>query len=571
MPCLPTTNIEKTYLAPSNNRANFAKTRGMTSDTTSTNRERALEISSRGKSNSLPAIREQVPLHAHNARSLANCCQIEAQQLVPYSLCKKLNVLPLSIQKLGSGVCFLSVMSSSPVPADGLKELQFVSGMIVEVDLVTDMSLSEAIEHSYLGNHQNLSLVLSEHESVGNRASELFDAILSRAIALDASDVHLEPMADERYQLRLRVNGRLSSFSLPTINRMTAEQLIRITKVRCRLPGQAVGRPFEGGFSFSYASQAFRIRASVVHNITGDKAVWRILESQKPETRRTPQTGQHLSELGLESEQIRILVLALALPQGTILVTGPTGSGKSTLMYAMLNVLRNESKNIVSLEDPVERMISGVQQIEVSDVKGLGFEKMLSAVLRQDPDIIAVGEIRSEESAKTALTAGITGHLVMATIHSGSCVEALSRLLDMKLSLSLISSSLRLVISQRLIPINCRHCLSYSPAPNLLIKALDLPNSVETFSSRGCTICQQTGIGGRTGVYELLPITPKVRDVLQKFNFNRRGFSDSNSDGLSAHIISPFQFSIRRLLLRGSLSPNAALVSLGLPVNADVE
>ncbi|MCF6094211.1 GspE/PulE family protein [Microaerobacter geothermalis] len=313
------------------------------------------------------------------------------------------------------------------------------------------------------------------------------DHILKDAVEKRASDVHIEP-SDEKIMIRIRIDGML--FPYETYSRNAHSALISKLKV---LGGMDIGerrRPQDGGFSRNIGDIHLDIRISTIPTIQGEKMVLRLL--------RKDSYYKEIQQLGLEKEECEQFLHLLSQPYGMILVTGPTGSGKTTTLYAALQHLRNRQVNITTLEDPVEYRMDGVNQIQVNPKAGVTFSAGLRSILRQDPDIIMLGEIRDKETADIALRAALTGHLVLATLHTKDCVTAIFRLIDMGIEPFLVSSALTGIVAQRLIRRSCLHCVQYE-------KKMEL-----------CPVCHGTGYHGRKAVFELLPIDEDLERLINQ-------------------------------------------------------
>jgi type II secretory ATPase GspE/PulE/Tfp pilus assembly ATPase PilB-like protein len=266
-------------------------------------------------------------------------------------------------------------------------------------------------------------------------------------------------------------------------------------------------RPQDGRMKVQYGDHALDLRVSVLPTHLGEKVVLRLLGPGREVFA--------LDHLGLEPGQMALLEDALAQPQGTILVTGPTGSGKTSTLYGALSRLKSPGVNIVTLENPVELQIPGINQVQVHERAGLTFASSLRSVLRQDPDVIMVGEIRDPETAETAFQAALTGHLVLSTLHTNSAASAITRLLDLGVEPFLVASSVSVVIAQRLLRRLCVHCREpYRPAPDVLARLGLPPAATPIYRAPGCDRCYHTGSQGRVAVFEILPIDSRIRGLI---------------------------------------------------------
>jgi type II secretory ATPase GspE/PulE/Tfp pilus assembly ATPase PilB-like protein len=265
----------------------------------------------------------------------------------------------------------------------------------------------------------------------------------------------------------------------------------------------------------------------------------------------------NFSSLGLNEREVAIFSAALRQERGAILLSGPTGSGKSTLLHMALRELAAESKNIVTIEDPVERLIAGVTQIPVDRARGLDFHNLFENVLRQDPDVVMMGEIRDIQTANIALTASITGHLLLSTVHAGNALEVIVRLQGLGVSCDLISSALKLIVSQRLIPLVCKICATKERAPLAACRFFRFGDDQTLVRAKGCSECSDTGVNGRVGVFEMLPITPSLRGVLS-------GSLKAFGEAAFKEGYQPLGVRVRELLMSGEISLDAATRVLGV-------
>jgi len=359
----------------------------------------------------------------------------------------------------------------------------------------------------------------------------LVNLILSRALRQRASDVHLQPCED-RLQVRYRIDGVLYDRIL--IPKSVQEAVISRVKVMGRMDIAEKRLPQDGRASIKVADREVDIRISSVPTEFGERIVMRLLDKGS--------RLYTLEELGLARREERRFQKLIEFSHGIILVTGPTGSGKTTTLYAALQRLNRSEKNVMTIEDPIEYQLRGVSQIQIGG-KGLTFAMGLRHVLRQDPDVIMVGEIRDEETAKIAVQAALTGHLVFSTLHTNDAPGAVTRLLDIGVEPYLVASSVIAVMAQRLVRVICPHCReSYRPREEALaeigLTAADLPEGL-VWRGAGCSECMETGYLGRTGIYELLVLDEGVRTaVIERSSATsikagavRRGLVTLRSDG----------------------------------------
>ena len=327
--------------------------------------------------------------------------------------------------------------------------------------------------------------------------------ILFAAVKLDASDVHVEP-GPTGVRVRLRVDGMLRDYlDLPV---WMQRQLVSRIKVLAHLDIAQQRVPQDGRIKARSRDGAIDLRVSTLPTQYGEKIVLRVLGSS---------LAPSLLDLGLTDTQLALVDEALHQPQGLVLVTGPTGSGKSTTLYSMLTRRQAPDVNVVTVEDPIERRLPGITQSQVNDKAGTSFAKYLRAILRQDPDVIMIGEIRDLESADIAFQAALTGHLVLTTLHTNGTIEAVDRLLDIGVKPLMITSVTNLVVAQRLARLVCPHCrVRYQPSSAAMAK-LGLDANEEFTRGRGCAACSHTGYRGRIGIFELLRLTPALKELIR--------------------------------------------------------
>ncbi len=342
-----------------------------------------------------------------------------------------------------------------------------------------------------LDNEQNIK--------ANTDAINLVNRIVAAAIDDGVSDIHIEPNP-QGLIVRFRVDGILkivAEVPLPLVHSLNAR-----IKIMSQIDTTGLPRPQEGNMKFVHNNKKIDLRVSIFPTSYGECIVMRVLKSVK-------EFGDY-EKLGFTKEQAKIVSETIKKPYGLILVTGPTGSGKSTTLFTVLDKLNEIGRSLVTLEDPVERKIEMVRQTQINPDIGLTFASGLRYLLRQDSDIIMVGEIRDKETAEIAVQASITGQLVLATIHTNNAAGSIIRLINMGVEPFLLTSALRLVTAQRLARLNCPDCKEeYVPAPELLTKVGVAPGT-KFHKSRGCARCNNKGIVGRFGIHEVLPITEKI-------------------------------------------------------------
>lgn len=509
--------------------------------------------------------------------ALARCSSSDARAALPFEQAREYRLLPLTILH-DQQEPVLTAVCDRELSVEERRELRFLCGMEVLIERHASEAVRRAIFAAYQGDLRHLEQASARSKEVAVeqcktqdtiddlllRATreapvpQLLEKIISHAIAIQASDVHLEP-DDGRYRMRARVNGSLRIIHAASILQTTGAELVRHIKICSKLDTTLSNQPQEGGFLFSGDGWSIRLRVSIVPQRGGEKVVLRLLDNEFP--RIAVNEGSPFQILGCTAEQEKLLKLFLGANDGTILIAGPTGSGKSTLLYTAIQHLNCEWRNIVTLEDPIERYLPGVTQCEVSHHEGMNFESFLKPVLRQDPDVVMIGEIRTKETADTALTAGITGHLVLSTVHAGSCIEVFTRLMQLGVSRELLGLSLRLIVAQRLVPKNCPACVREVVVPQSLISFFDLEADASLKQSAGCPLCAQSGISGRIAVYEMLPLQEALRTEL---------FTNAPYDARRMMQVAqqcgyrPYASMVRDLLADGVISPERALRTIGI-------
>ena len=335
----------------------------------------------------------------------------------------------------------------------------------------------------------------------------LINAILSQAVKEQASDIHVETFED-RLSVRYRIDGVLAEVLSP--KRMLAPLLVSRLKVMAKLDIAEKRIPQDGRISVRIAGHAIDIRMSTIPSAHGERVVLRLLDKQ---------AGQlELGQLKMNKQVGDGYRAALARPHGIILVTGPTGSGKTTTLYGGLSSINQTSRNILTIEDPVEYMLPGVGQTQVNPKVDMTFARGLRAILRQDPDVVMVGEIRDLETAEIAVQASLTGHLVLSTLHTNTAIGAVTRLQDMGIEPFLLSSSLVAVMAQRLVRLVCTDCRvpAQATASECEILGIDSSEGPEIYHPKGCEKCNMTGYRGRTGIYELIEVDETLRAAIHE-------------------------------------------------------
>lgn len=433
---------------------------------------------------------------------------------------------------------------------DTLLEVRRAAGAsftVEEVDEVTfQLRLSRAYQRSNnqaaqvaedLSSDVDLARLVDEIPDLGDLADaeddapiiRLINAILSQAVKEQASDIHIETFED-RLSIRYRIDGVLAEVLSP--KRMLAPLLVSRLKVMAKLDIAEKRIPQDGRISVRIAGHAIDIRMSTIPSAHGERVVLRLLDKQ---------AGQlELSQLKMNQQVGEGYKKALSRPHGIILVTGPTGSGKTTTLYAGLSSINQTSRNILTIEDPVEYMLPGVGQTQVNTKVDMTFARGLRAILRQDPDVVMVGEIRDVETAEIAVQASLTGHLVLSTLHTNTAIGAVTRLQDMGVEPFLLSSSLVAVMAQRLVRLLCTDCRESAEATSAECELLGIEKeyAIDLYHAKGCTQCNLTGYRGRTGIYELIEVDEALRTAIHEgvgeqamLEIARRSYPGIQADG----------------------------------------
>ena len=443
----------------------------------------------------------------------------------------------------------LQLAMANPLDYSTIDDVKFRTGLDVSVAVATEEDIRQAIEENYSEDF-DLDMfadvvpsaeveVLAEerHESEYDvdeliRQSEiapivrLANAILADAIKLAASDIHIEPQEKE-VAVRYRIDGMMKNIfqvGLPALN-----PLVSRIKIIADMDIAVKRRPQDGRTKLKVGSKQFDMRISTLPTIFGEKVVIRILDQSK--------AFIDLDELGFNPEDLETLNSTLSRPQGIVLVTGPTGSGKSTTLYAALNRLKSEVINIVTVEDPVEYQLTGINQVQVNERAGITFASGLRSILRQDPNVVMVGEIRDTETGKIAFQAANTGHLVLSTLHTNDAASAVTRLVDLGVDPYVIASSLLGVLAQRLVRQCCPHCLVSDEVEEAILARMGLAGDQKAIGKikkgQGCEACQFTGYKGRLGLYELLMVDEEVRKLIIKGASDREIADNARERGVN--------------------------------------
>jgi type IV pilus assembly protein PilB len=445
-------------------------------------------------------------------------------RLIPPTIAQKHLVIPVS--KTGTT---LTMAMADPTNVFAVDDVKFMTGLNVRLMIATESSVRRAIERYYDSSEtlQNVMAsiedagmeVMEEHDDSNLNIGELKQAveeapiiklvnlILAEAIKRGASDIHAEPY-EKAFRVRFRIDGILYEVMSPPMGMKNA--IISRLKIMADLDISERRLPQDGRMKVKFKTREVDFRVSTLPTLFGEKVVMRLLDKSN--------LMLDMSKLGFAPQALAAFEEAIRAPYGMILVTGPTGSGKTTTLYSALDSLNQLETNIMTAEDPVEFNIRGINQVQIREHIGLTFAAALRAFLRQDPDVIMVGEIRDYETAEIAVKAALTGHLVLSTLHTNDAPSAVTRLLNMGIEPFLVASSVILILAQRLLRRVCTQCKTPVVVPPNALMDVGLTQeevtAITCYKGRGCEACSSTGYKGRIAIYEVLTLTPELRDLI---------------------------------------------------------
>jgi len=447
----------------------------------------------------------------------------EVLSLIDEKIARRYKIIPLfKIENV------VTVAMVDPLDIFAIDNIKSLTNLEIEPVLASEEGISQAINQFYgaedylgqaveeLEKEDEVSLRLKEEPeevSFGEVSDQrpmikMVNSIINQAVKEDASDIHIEPEKD-RLRIRLRVDGYL--YDVSTLSKKYHAPIISRIKVLAKLDIGQKRKPQDGKIHLTVGDKRIDLRISTYPVIYGEKMAIRVLDLGKAKVK--------LKDIGFSENTQERYNRIIKEPNGIILVTGPTGSGKTTTLYASLNSINTEGINITTIEDPIEYQLENINQGNVDQKAGVTFSVALRTILRQDPDVIMVGEIRDQETAELAIRAALTGHLVLSTLHTNDSAGAIARLLDVGAEPFLLSSSIKGIIAQRLVRKVCHKCRKpYQPDPELLLK-LGLKNEgqdITFYKAEGCSACRNSGYKGRTGIFELLITDEKIRDLIIK-------------------------------------------------------
>lgn len=440
---------------------------------------------------------------------------------LPFSFAKRHGVVIEQIGDVDAMVAYKPGMTPATIV-----EIRRYLGMPIQFNEVNDAEFERRLSKAYENNSNDAMQMVEglgddmDLASLANSVPEtedlmeqeddapiirLINALLTEAVKLNASDIHIETF-EKRLVVRFRVDGVLREVVQP--KRQLAPLLVSRIKVMAKLDIAEKRVPQDGRISIRVGGREIDVRVSTMPSNAGERVVLRLLDKQAGRL--------NLTHLGMNPHDLARMTDIINKPHGIILVTGPTGSGKTTTLYAALSQLNDHSRNILTVEDPIEYQLEGIGQTQVNTKVEMTFARGLRAMLRQDPDVVMVGEIRDKETAEIAVQASLTGHLVLSTLHTNTAIGAVTRLMDMGIESFLISSSLLGLLAQRLVRVLCKHCKTpYTPDDKECeLFNFDKVNRPQLFHANGCEHCNNLGYSGRTGIYELVVIDEEMRTLI---------------------------------------------------------
>ncbi len=443
-----------------------------------------------------------------------------AVDLIPADVATKFQVVPLKREGR-----ILTLAMANPDNIFAIDDIKFITGFDVRPVVATETAIKRCIDRMY-DSADSLATIMGEIEedfeivedadedtdlAAAQAAADapvvkLVNSLISDAVGRGASDIHIEPY-EKALRVRFRIDGMLHEMMSPPFKMKNA--ITSRLKIMAELDIAEKRVPQDGRIKIRMHGKPIDLRVSTLPTIFGEKVVMRILDQSNLQI--------DLARLGFHPSALARFLNAIESPYGMVLVTGPTGSGKSTTLYSALQKINKIHSNIMTAEDPVEYNISGINQVNVQDDIGLSFAAALRAFLRQDPNIIMVGEIRDLDTASIATKAALTGHLVLSTLHTNDAASSINRLVDMGIEPFLVSSSVLLIIAQRLVRRLCEKCkqpMNVHPEVLRELGIMENPDELTLMEAKGCPVCNDTGYKGRVGVYEVMEISPTLREMI---------------------------------------------------------
>lgn len=477
----------------------------------------------------LEAIQKQLDIPSINLDTVS--IRPEIINMLPGNLVRKYSVLPIDVVN-GQ----LMVAMSDPLNYYAIEEIVAVSGHITRVSIALKDSIAENINR-YYGRSKAVEAVRDYSKTYGKKKNEnedtteidessapiikFINTIIENAMLNGASDIHIEPQ-ETQMRIRFRVDGILREI-LTTEPEMVEAVVSRI-KIMANLNIAERRIPQDGKIHYRVNGKSIDLRISTANTMWGEKVVMRILDKSS--------FLPNLDGLGLMKDDYEKMRNIIGKPHGIILVCGPTGSGKTTTLYSVLNEINDVSKNIVTVEDPVEYNFKSINQMQVNAKIGFTFATGLRAILRQDPDVIMVGEIRDSDTAEISIRSSLTGHLVLSTIHTNNSISTVTRLEDMGIKPFLISSTVVGIISQRLVRKICPNCGEKHVTDSRETRLLNLAEPITVRKGRGCSLCNNTGYKGRTAIFEVLEITREIKELIDQGGTEEQIEKAARKDGM---------------------------------------
>jgi type IV pilus assembly protein PilB len=458
----------------------------------------------------------------------------EVLSLIPENLAQTYRMVPFA-RKADE----LLLAMEDPRNIEAIEFAKRHTGLIISPHYASHEEITQALNQYKKDIKKDYETVISENlkkAQLGKKLEEvaedipiikILDTILEYAVAERASDVHIE-VQEKDVIIRFRIDGVLKD--ILRLPKEAQDALVARVKILSNLKLDEHRIPQDGRYKIKVSASLIALRISIIPSFYGENIVMRLLkESARP---------QSLEELGIAGRNLKVLQENIKKPYGMILVTGPTGSGKTTTLYSILNILNTTKVKIATIEDPIEYGIQRITQIQVNPKTGLTFAAGLRALLRHDPDIMMVGEIRDKETAEIAIHSALTGHLLLSTLHTNDAIGALPRLIDMGVEAYLASSTLNVVLAQRLVRRICKYCIVQDTPQKAILEKLKNelqinPQTCKFYKGKGCSKCANSGYSGRIGIYEVLNITDSIKDLVLKKASNEQILSLAKKEGMT--------------------------------------
>jgi len=472
----------------------------------------------------------------------------EVAKLIPEAVAKRYTIIPIKKDEDG-----ILVAMADPLNIFAIDDVKILTKQNVKPLIASESSILKAIDRIYGREQAEKAVQDFKKEFQSEPANELpneileevqnapavrfVNSIIEQAIKNRASDIHIEP-TEKDLRIRFRIDGQLTE-AMRTIKSTHAPVVTRV-KIMANMNIAERRLPQDGRFEFVSNEKNIDVRVSSLPTVFGEKLVLRLLDKENFVMTK--------EQLGFDEKDVALFDKLIKRPHGIVLLTGPTGSGKTTTLYAMLKELNKPNINIITVEDPVEYSIEGINQVQVNEKVGLTFATALRSILRQDPDVVMIGEIRDTETAEIAIRSAITGHLVLSTLHTNDAAGAVTRLIDMGIEPYLVSSAVVGVIAQRLARKICDNCkISYKASESeKKILGLEEKEDITLYRGKGCPVCNKTGYRGRIPIYEIMTITSDIRELI-----NSKASSDVIKEQAVKNGMKTLRESAKKLALEG--------------------